>query len=130
MNSTLGSITPGKGARNGRTSYRRADPVSQFSRKHFKNGGELFQIFSKLRSSETFAKEFLFSSLLFFSLLSFFLTFIFLPSKRRRIEVRKGKREGSERILREEKFCDDHRFGDRDGTRLRPVEFNAFPSLL
>ena len=75
--------------------------------------------------------------LLSFFLFSFlfslsFLSFIFLPSKRRKIEVRKGKEKEERETTREEKFCDDHSFGDRDGTRLRPVEsmpllcFNIF----
>ena len=68
------------------------------------------------------------SLLLFFSLLSSFLSFIFSLQKGE-IEVRKEKEKEERENTREEKFCDDHSFGDRDGTRLRPVESMPFALL-
>ena len=49
----LGSITPVKGGRNGRTSYRQVEPHPMDFPANLKNGGEYFKTFSKLWSSLT-----------------------------------------------------------------------------
>ena len=47
----FGSITPVKGGRNGRTSYRQVEPHPMDFPAIFKNGGEYFKTISKIRSS-------------------------------------------------------------------------------